>query len=125
MRISDWSSDVCSSDLLPNGYGRRRSVPVSRTARSFLASRSERRSFQELQCDDAPLSRRRRSCRRVQESQRGGCSGRSAVPSALPHPSPLPHVPLASCPANGRGEVKPHRHPLTPIQKTHQPPPPP
>src|SRR3546814_18984003 len=32
MRISDWSSDVCSSDLLPSGLGKAASLPARRHA---------------------------------------------------------------------------------------------
>src|SRR3546814_1507552 len=54
MRISDWSSDVCSSDLLIGSYGHHRSplsarvIASSRAATSFYKRRSGRSSVTHL-----------------------------------------------------------------------------
>src|SRR3546814_9049643 len=50
MRISDWSSDVCSSDLLPAAdFGVRRS-----TLHDFIEVDSPCRSFRQMRRRDAP-----------------------------------------------------------------------
>src|SRR3546814_9476356 len=48
MRISDWSSDVCSSDLLPLVIGQRRQAELSA---------QERKAIVDLEIDTAQLER--------------------------------------------------------------------
>src|SRR3546814_1919970 len=59
MRISDWSSDVCSSDLLEGGGGRRRALPSSSRSQvgRFVERAFLRRQGGKARCDG------RRACR--------------------------------------------------------------
>src|SRR3546814_7044361 len=59
MRISDWSSDVCSSDLKIHGH-----IPVNNTAAGTKAAGMASGDFLEIYGSDAPLIKiGRASCR--------------------------------------------------------------
>src|SRR3546814_1449021 len=61
MRISDWSSDVCSSDLSPADAAARRSARVQRYPRHPRAARRQARRRNDRR--DAPQTRRPRRWR--------------------------------------------------------------
>src|SRR3546814_3862887 len=75
MRISDWSSDVCSSDLPP---ARR---PLRGLAGSFLLAGAECATGQKfLRIGTARPSAARRRGRRRRRAGAGGCRRRSCLP---------------------------------------------
>src|SRR3546814_5077704 len=87
MRISDWSSDVCSSDLLfgqQESRQRRHAQPdeaaLSRTrARRAAGGRDRRRRS----CADRPAGRERDGIRRVGRASRFGAEARGEEAGAM------------------------------------------
>src|SRR3546814_10710096 len=80
MRISDWSSDVCSSDLRRNRQAPGRSLPVHRSGRARRGEGMPGRNRSSCECEFASLfggrfGRRRIGFDRGQRGLAGGLRG--------------------------------------------------
>src|SRR3546814_16546887 len=80
MRISDWSSDVCSSDLLPCGSAAQRRQPAGGGAGRPVLCRSAadgRQSLGYLQPDRPPGSHQDQEINSVGRDRKSDVSGKS------------------------------------------------
>src|SRR3546814_7341165 len=92
MRISDWSSDVCSSDLLERGDAHLRHFRIGHQPQLMAASRRNRASRQNGEDEnqrDRAFHRRHSLAISFDDSQKGGLPGLTCPRRSEEHTSEL------------------------------------